>query len=112
MLFLVVCAVAGFGVTGWSRLPLRFEERLAVAGPLGALAVGLAGWGWSVLVGFGLGSVGLAVATATVVSLPGWTALAPTLGADAADAWRRVRLPFRRTAPDALADPLPAQPRR
>ena len=95
MLFLVVCAVAGFGVTGWSRLPLRFEERLAVAGPLGALAVGLAGWGWSVLVGFGLGSVGLAVATATVVSLPGWTALAPTLGADAADAWRRVRLPFR-----------------
>lgn len=95
MLFLLVCAAAGFGITGASRLPLRFEERLAVSGPLGALVVGLAGWGWSAVVGFDRTSLGLAVVTATLASLPGWTLLAPTLGADAADAWRRVRLPWR-----------------
>lgn len=95
MLFLLVCAAAGFGLTGLTRLPLRFEERLAAAGPVGALAVGLAGWGWSLVIGFGLPSVGLAVATATVVGLPGWTSLAPALADDGRDAWRRVGLSWR-----------------
>lgn len=95
MLFLLVCAAAGFGITGLTRLPIRFEERVAVAGPLGALAVGLGGWGWSVAIGFDRTSLGLAVVTATLVSLPGWTRIAPGLGDEARGAWRRVRLPWR-----------------
>lgn len=95
VMYLVAATAAGFGTTGSTRLPLRFEERLAVAAPLGVLLVGLWCWALSLAMGFGRASVGLAAVAAVAASLHGWTVLGPTLAADAADAADRVRAPWR-----------------
>ncbi|MEZ5137388.1 MAG: hypothetical protein R2711_00940 [Acidimicrobiales bacterium] len=94
-MYLLACGAVGVGLTGSTRLPLRFEERLAVAPPLGVLVVALWCWIASLAIGFGRTSVGLAVMLATLTSLHGWTLLGPDLRAEAADALDRVRRPWR-----------------
>ncbi|MCB0964948.1 MAG: hypothetical protein KDA98_16855 [Acidimicrobiales bacterium] len=98
--WLVACAAVGFGLTGWTGLSLRFEERAAVSGPVGVLVVGLATWVLAIALGFDLRSSALGLVAATALSLPGWWRLGPTLPADAVDGWRRVRLGWRE--PDSL----------
>ena len=97
LLVLVPAFATGLGLTWLSGLRLGPEERLAVAAPLGALVLGLWGWvlGW--LFGFHLTSLSLALLAAVGTSLPGWRRAggAPGLRAEAADLWRRVRLPVR-----------------
>ncbi|HRW37979.1 MAG TPA: hypothetical protein P5254_09780 [Aquihabitans sp.] len=94
-MYLLACGAVGVGLTGSTRLPLRFEERLAVAPPLGVLVVALWCWVASLAIGFGRTSVGLAVVLATLTSLHGWTLLGPDLRTEAADALDRVRRPWR-----------------
>jgi hypothetical protein len=94
------CVLVGLGVAYLTRLELRLEERLAVAAPLGALALGLAGWALAVPLGFDLTTLGLAVALATACSLPAWRRGAATLREDARAMAARVRLPWR--DPDSL----------
>jgi hypothetical protein len=94
------CVVVGLGLAYLTRVELRLEERLAVAAPLGALALGLAGWALAVPLGFDLTTLGLAVAVANACSLPGWRRGAPSLRADARAMAARVRLPWR--DPDSL----------
>jgi hypothetical protein len=89
------CVAVGTGLTFLAGLPLRGEERLAVAGPVGALVLGLAGWVAAVALGFGLTALAVAVVVANLVSLPGWRRGAPLLHGEAADVARRVRLPWR-----------------
>jgi hypothetical protein len=87
--------MVGVGLSYLAGAPLRFEERLAVAGLLGALLLGLAGWGLSVLLGFGIEALALAVVVANLASLPGWRRGAVEVGTEAADMVRRARLPWR-----------------
>ena len=89
------CLLVGLGLAYLPRVELRFEERLAVAGPLGALALGLAGWALAVPFGFDLTTLGLAVARVHACSLPGWRRAAGTLRGDARAMAARVRLPWR-----------------
>lgn len=89
------CVLVGVGLSYLAGVPLRFEERLAVASPLGALVLGLAGWGLAVPFGFDLATLTLAVAAAGVCSLPGWRRGAPEIAAEARDMARRVRLRWR-----------------
>lgn len=91
----VPCLAAGIGVTYLSGMRLGFEERAAVGVPLGALLVGLWGWGLSVFIGFDLTSLALALCAAVVSSLPGWRRAAASLREDIGDVARRVRLPWR-----------------
>jgi hypothetical protein len=94
------CMLIGLGLAYLPRLPLRLEERLAVAGPLGALALSLAGWALAVPLGFDLTTLGLAVALANACSLPGWRRGAATLREDARAMAARVQLAWRN--PDSL----------
>jgi hypothetical protein len=87
--------VVGVGLSYLAGVALRFEERLAVGGLVGALLLGLAGWGMALLLGFGIGSLALAVGTANLVALPGWRRGATLVGNEAADLMRRVRRPWR-----------------
>ena len=86
---------AGVGVTYLSGIALHLEERVAVGVPLGALLVGLWGWGVSMLIGFSLNSLALALFAAMACSLPGWARGATSLQDDLRDVARRVRLPWR-----------------
>lgn len=87
--------VVGAGLSYLAGVSLRFEERLAVGGLLGALVLGLAGWGLAALLGFGIEALALAVVLANVVSLPGWRRGSTLLRDEAADLVRRGRLPWR-----------------
>lgn len=89
------CVAAGTGVTYLCGISLGFEERVAVGVPLGALMVGLWGWGLSVLIGFNLTSLALALFAAVACSLPGWSRAASSLRDDMRDLIRRIRLPWR-----------------
>ena len=97
LLVLVPAFVTGLGLTWLSGLRLGPEERLAVAAPLGALVLGLWGWVLSWLAGFHLSSLSFALLAAVGTSLPGWRRAGGAVGlrAEAADLWRRVRLPVR-----------------
>lgn len=95
LVVLAPALAAGIGTTYLCGIPLRFEERAAVGAPLGALLVGLWGWGASVLIGFGLPSLALALFASVMGSLPGWARAAPSLGDDLRDVHRRVGLPWR-----------------
>jgi hypothetical protein len=95
LLVFAPCLAAGIGVTYLSGIALRAEERIAVGVPLGALLVGLWGWGVSVVIGFGLNSLALALFAAMACSLPGWARGAASLHDDLRDLARRVRLPWR-----------------
>ncbi|CAN5589562.1 hypothetical protein BH10ACT1_BH10ACT1_15030 [soil metagenome] len=92
LVVLALCVAAGMGLTYLAGAPLRFEERLAVSGPLGALVVGLACWLASVPLGFDLRTVALSLVVATALSLPGWYRGAPLLADEWSDLRRRVGL--------------------
>ena len=94
VLLFLDCVVVGVGATYLAGVPLRFEERVAVGGLLGALALGLAGWALAVPLGFDLTSLTLAVVVVNLGSLVGWRRGAPDVRTDAADMVRRVRLPW------------------
>ena len=66
------CVLVGLGLSYLAGVDLRFEERLAVASPLGALVVGLAGWVLAIPLGFDVATLTLAVVAASACSLPGW----------------------------------------
>jgi hypothetical protein len=89
------CVLVGLGLSYLAGVALRFEERLAVAGLLGALLLGLAGWALAVPLGFDLTSLTLAVVVANLCSLPGWRRGAPRLADEARAMVGRVRLPWR-----------------
>lgn len=95
LLVFAPCLATGIGLTHLAGIPLRFEERVAVAAPLGALVVGLWGWVFAVVLGFDLTSLSSALLASVACSLPGWRRGAPLLGPEARDSWRRVRLPWR-----------------
>lgn len=95
LVFFALCVVIGLGTTYLAGVALRFEERLAVSGPLGALLVALACWVVSVPAGFGLRTVAAGLVLATAASLPGWQRAAPVVADDARSAVARVRLPWR-----------------
>ena len=87
--------VVGVGLSYLAGVPLRFEERLAVGGLLGALVLGLAGWSLAVVLDFGIGALALAVVAANLLSLPGWRRGAILVRDEASDLVRRVGLPWR-----------------
>jgi hypothetical protein len=100
LVFFAACIVIGLGLSYLAGVALGFEERLAVAGLLGALLVGLTGWALATVLGFGLTTLGWAVAAASLGALPGWHRGAPRLAAEARDMVHRIRLPWR--DPDSL----------
>jgi hypothetical protein len=89
------CVLVGLGLSYLAGVDLRFEERLAVASPLGALVFGLCGWVLAIPLGFDITTLALTVVVASACSVPGWRRGAAAVAPEARDMVRRARLGWR-----------------
>ena len=71
-LYLLLCALAGAGLTYLSRLPLRLEERAAFGMVIGAMAATAAGFVAALVIGLNVWSILAGLAVALAVSAAGW----------------------------------------
>jgi hypothetical protein len=94
--YLVLCGLAGAGLTYLSRLPLRLEERAAFGMVAGAMAATSAGFVAALVFGLSAWTVLGGLVAALAISALGWRrALAGELAADLADLGARWRGPWR-----------------
>jgi hypothetical protein len=98
VLLVLATAGVGLGLTAWVGLPLRFEERVAISVVVGHLAVVAAAFVGFEAFGFGTASLAVAIGLPLVPASVGLFRQGPAIALEARDAWRRLRLPIRRTA--------------
>ena len=90
-LFLLLCIVVGYGITGFVSLELRLEERLPIAVVVGSMVVTLTSLATIALVGFSGAAVVIGLLLALAVSVFGWRRLPNTPRVDGTDFVRRLR---------------------
>ncbi|MEP7105441.1 MAG: hypothetical protein ABI838_06320 [Chloroflexota bacterium] len=97
--YLVLCGLAGVGLTYLSRLPLRLEERVAFGVVAGAMAATSAGFVIALAFGLAAGGVLAGLVAVLVVSALGWRyGMGCELAADLDDLGRRWGEPWRSAA--------------